>query len=374
MANNKPLFTLNLILLQLSTKLQTKKRLLCGLLALLPLLGSCSRADADYLWQDYYQRLARVLELSADLTPDSAPHSSPELAPVPALPAIRDLYQPLAQSSLNLLDLVALRPCGLQQRVAERNNSLGKVMSPANQLGYELQLLHELKPCLQHPELSKELQAKLAAIYLQKQQQLPTVLNNFLLTDLSLRQQLQGSQRSIKAGANTSVANTQSALIALADLRQQLLSFDEASIASTNAEVINNLVAQLYQSQLLADWQYSLRLNLAWLSAINHRLYQIDLAKFCKSSQAKSKTDILQTILLQRFIQKIQPYLAEINGISHQLQPALNQLYQQSAMSDVIYQRTEAQSDALKAELKKHVFWWQQLQQQCAVKMTPANK
>lgn len=370
MANNKPLFTFKLFLLQLSPKLQTKQLLLC-LLALLPLLGSCSRADADYLWQDYYQRLARVLALSSEPAAESPLDATPKLPPVPALPAIRDLYQEVPQSSLNLLDLVALRSCGLQQRVAERNNSLGKVMSPANQLGYELQLLHELKPCLQHPELSKELQAKLNDIYLQKQQQLPLVLDNFLLTDLSLRQQLQGSQRSIKAGANTSVANTESALTALAELRQKLLRFDEKSIASTDAEVINNLVSQLYQSQLLADWQYSLRLNLAWLSAINHQLYQVDLAKFCKSRQAKAKTDILQTILLQRFIQKIQPYLAEINGISHQLQPALNQLYQQSAMHDVIYQRTEAQSDALKAEVKKHVVWWQQLQQQCAVKMTP---
>jgi hypothetical protein len=367
MVNNKPLFTLNLITLQLIPKPQIKQLLLFCLMALLPLLGSCSRADADYLWQDYYERLARVFALAAELTPQSAA----ELAPVPPLPAIRDLYQQVPQSSLNLLDLVALRPCGLQQRVAERNNSLGKVMSPANQLGYELQLVHELKPCLQHPELSKDLQAKLTAIYQQKQQQLVIVLDNFLLTDLTLRQQLQGSQRSIKAGTNISVTDTQTALTALADLRQKLLRFDDQSIASTDAKVINSLVAQLYQSQVLADWQYSLRLNLAWISAINNQLEQVDIAKFCSSSQAKSKTDILQTILLQRFIQKIQPYLAEIDGISHQLQPALNNLYQQSAMAGVLYQRTEAQSNALKDEVKKHVFWWQQLQQHCSVKITP---
>lgn len=368
MVNNKLLFTPKSQALKRRLKLQSTQLLLLFLVSILPLISSCSRTSADYLWQDYYQRLARVLE-----RPELAPELKPELAPVQTLPAIRDLYQQVPQSSLNVLDLVALRSCGLQQRVAERNNSLGKVMSPANQLGYELQLLNELKPCLQHPALSKDLQAKLIDIYHQKQQQLPLVLDNFLLTDQSLRQQLQGSQRSIKAGAHTSVAATQSALTALADLRQQLLKFDQSSIANNNANSINNLVAQLYQGQLLADWQFSLRLNLAWLSAINNQLHQVDLAKFCKSSQAKAKTDILQTILLQRFIQKIQPYLAEIDGISHQLQPALNKLYQQSAMASVLYQRTEAQNNALKVEVKRHVFWWQQLQQQCAIKMTPAQ-
>ena len=366
MANNKRLFTLKLTTFVLRLKLQSKQLLLLCLVAILPLMVSCSRVSADYLWQDYYQRLVRVFELS-----ELAAELTPELAPVPALPAIRDLYQQVPQSTLNLLDLVALRPCGLQQKVAERNNSLGKVMSPANQLGYELQLLTQLKPCLHHPELSKDLQAKLAEIYQQKQQQLPLVLSNFILTDLSLRQQLQGSQRSLHAGEPTTIADTQSALTALADLRQNILKFDQYSIGNTDASSINKLVAQLYQSQLVADWQYSLRLNLAWLSAINKQLSKVDLQKFCQSNAAKSKTDILQTILLQRFIQKIQPYLAELDGISHQLQPALNNLYQQSAMTEVLNQRTEAQSNALKAELKKHVFWWQQLQQQCAVKITP---
>lgn len=369
MANNKLLFRLNPQALVRRCGRQSKQLLLLCLIAALPLLVSCSRTSADYLWQDYYQRLLRVLELS-----ELAPELNPQLAAVPALPAIRDLYQHIPASTLNLLDLVALRSCGLQQRVAERNNSLGKIMSPANQLGYELQLLHALKPCLQHPALSKDLQAKLIDIYRQKQQQLPLVLDNFLLTDLSLRQQLQGSQRSLDAGEHTSVTDTQTALTALADLRQKLLRLDEQSIASTDANVINGLVAQLYQSQLLADWQYSLRLNLAWLSAINTQLYQVDLPRFCNSSQAKSKTDILQTVLLQRFIQKIQPYLAEIDGISHQLQPALNQLYQQSAMAAVLYQRTEAQNMALKDQVKKHVLWWQQLQQQCAVTITPDRR
>ncbi len=355
MANNKKLPQVKTV-----QSIQQPKVMLLLLLVLLPFIGSCSKPAAEDLWQDYHSRLARVLDL---------PELQPELAAVPPLPPVRELYQTLAENKLTLLDLVALRSCGLQQLVAERNNSLGKTMTPANQLGYELQLLHQLQPCLQHPALDSGLRAQLAEIYRQKQQELPVVVDNFFLTDHTLRQQLQGSQRSLQAGETLTVAPTMSALRALADMQYQLHRLDNKTIASTNAGVINQQVGQLYQSQLLADWQYSLRLNYSWLKALNQQLEHFDLDKFCQRPQAKPKAEILRNILLQQFIGKIQPYLAELDGISQQLQPLLNRMYQHSAIKTAFYQRTEAQNMALKIQLRRHVAWWQQLQQQCQVKI-----
>lgn len=330
---------------------------------LLPLLlcvtlGSCSRPDAEDLWLDYHSRLQRMLAL---------PELAPELTPVPELPPVRQLYQPLADTTLDLLDLVVLRRCGLQQLVAERNNSLGKTMAVANQLGYELQLLNQLKPCLQHPELDADLQQKLQLIYQEKQQQLPQVLANFLLTDQTLRQQLHGSQRGIQSGA--SITSTLTALQQLGQLQDYVLKKDLAALATTDAAFINYQVGALYQSQLLADWQYSLRQNNGWLSALNAQLDKVNLTAFCQQPQAKDKTQILNNILLQQFIGKIQPHLAELDGMSQQLQPALNRIYQQSPIAAVIYQRTEAQHQTLKQQLNRHVAWWQQLQQRCQFKV-----
>jgi len=321
-------------------------------------LGSCSRHDAEDLWLDYHSRLQRMLEL---------PDLAPKLTPVPELPPVRQLYQPLPDTKLNVLDLVVLRRCGLQQLVAERNNSLGKTMTVANQLGYELQLVNQLKPCLQHPELDADLQQKLQLIYQEKQQQLPQVLANFLLTDQTLRQQLYGSQRSIQSGV--SITSTLTALQQLGRLQDNVLKKDLAALASTDAAFINHQVGALYQSQLLADWQYSLRQNNGWLSALNAQLDHINLDAFCQRPQAKDKTQILNNILLQQFIGKIQPYLAELDGISQQLQPALNRIYQQSPIAAVLYQRTEAQHQELRQQLNRHVAWWQQLQQHCQFKI-----
>ncbi|MCT6699538.1 DUF3080 domain-containing protein [Rheinheimera sp. 4Y26] len=331
--------------------------------ALLPLLlcvtlNGCSKSDAEDLWLDYHSRLQRMLAL---------PELDAQLAAVPELPQVRTLYKPLPDSKLNLLDLVVLRRCGLQQLVAERNNSLGKTMTVANQLGYELQLISQLKPCLQHPELDADLQQKLQQIYLEKQQQLPGVLANFLLTDQTLRQQLHGSQRGIKSGV--SITTTLTALAQLGDLQDKVQKADLAALTTTDAAFINQQVGALYQSQILADWQYSLRVNNSWLSALNAQLDTVDLDLFCKQPQVKDKTEILNNILLQQFIGKIQPRLAELDGMSQQLQPALNRIYQQSPIATVLYQRTEAQHQALKQQLSHHVAWWQRLQQHCQFKI-----
>lgn len=323
---------------------------------LLLLLAGCGRPDAEDLWLDYHSRLQRILVL---------PDFEPVLLPVPTLPPVRELYQPLPTSKLNLLDLVVLRRCGLQQLLAERNNSLGKTMTVANQLGYELQLLNHLKPCLQHKALDAELQHKLQLIYQDKLAQLPKVLANFLLTDQTLRQQLHGSQRTLKPGA--SATTTITALQQLVRLQQQLLQRDAATIAQTDAAFINLQVGALYKTQLLADWQYSLRLNNSWLTELNQQLAAVDLREFCHHHQAKDKTEILRNILLQRFIGKIQPYLAELDGISQQLLPLIRQIYQQSVIAPVLYQRTESQHQQLQQQLRWHVAWWQQLQQQCQV-------
>lgn len=335
-------------------------RLYCTLLPFLLFssISGCSRHDTEDLWLDYHSRLQRILAL---------PELNAQLAAVPELPPVRELYQPLADTKLNVLDLVVLRRCGLQQLVAERNNSLGKTMTVSNQLGYELQLLSQLKPCLQHPELDAELQQKLQLIYLEKQQQLPKVLANFLLTDQTLRQQLHGSQRGIKSGV--SITTTLTALQQLGDLKDKVQKADLASLTTTDAAFVNQQVGALYQSQVLADWQYSLRANNSWLSALNAQLDAVDLDVFCKQAQVTDKTQILNNILLQQFIGKIQPCLAELDGMSQQLQPALNRIYQQSGIEAALYQRTEAQHQQLKQQLNHHVAWWQQLQQHCQFKI-----
>ena len=317
----------------------------------------CSRPDADHLFRDYQQRLDRVLNLiPVELT----------LAPLPALPAIRELQQPMMESQLNLLDLVALRHCNLQQLVAERNNSLGKVMSPSNLLGYELQLIHALQPCLNHPALSSKLQSDLQKIYQQKQQQLPLVLENFLTIDLTLRKQLTGQQRQLSAGASHAVAAPLAALKNLNRLKQQVQARKKDHYQTFTADYINQQLGVLYQGNFVADWQYSLRRSNAWLSSINLQLSKVDLVVLCRQSE---KTTILQNVLTQIFAPKVQSYLAELDSLSYQLLPEFQQLYLGTTLQASVDARMAQPAMQLRHLIKQHVSWYQQLQQQCGLKL-----
>jgi len=325
-------------------------------LLLTSLITACSRIDAETLFSDYQKRLSRVLNVSA---------SEVQLAPLPPLPSIRELMHPIPDSRLNLIDLVALRHCDLQLLVAERNNSLGKVMSSANLLGYELQLLAGLKPCLIHPALSEPLKADLQQIYQQKQHLLPLVMQNFLTTDLTLRKQLIGQQRLLTQGASAAVTDPLAALKNLNRLKRQLLAQHETSYSSLDASFINQQLAVLHHGNFIADWQYSLRLSNAWLTQLNLQLSQISPASLCAKH---AKKEVLNTVLTQIFIAKVQRYLAELDGLSHQLVPELTLLYQGTKLADSVHERVVTPAQNLRDLMKQHVSWYQQLQQQCPMK------
>jgi len=328
------------------------------LLAMLVLSNSgCSRPDADQLLGDYQQRLERVLPLT---------RAAVELSPLPTLPAIREVRHSIAASQVDLLDLVALRHCNLQQLVAERNNSLGKVMTSSNLLGYELQLQQAIQPCLHHPALSEKLRHELQQIHVQKQQQLPLLLENFLTTDPTLRKQLSGQQRLLRQGASQAVTAPLTALKNLNRLKQAIMTGEEAAAAGIDSHYINQQLEVLYQGNFVADWQFSLRRSNAWLSALNQQLAQVPLDTLCRQP---AKLEILNNILTQIFTQRVQAYLAELDGLSYQLLPELQQLYLGTALQESVEQRLAEPASQLRDLLKQHVAWYQQLQQQCRPKV-----
>jgi hypothetical protein len=327
--------------------------LLSGLLQ-----AGCHRIDADSLFSDYQQRLHRVLQL---------PEATAKDEDITPLPPIRQLLQPIPESKLNLIDLVALRHCNLQQLIAERNNSLGKVMTSANQLGYELQLLFAIKPCLQHPQLDTKLQTELQHIFRQKQQQLPIVMQNFLTTDITLRKQLSGQPRLLTLGAAAAITEPLTALKNLNLLKQQVLAEQLVMDGGIDAQFINQQLGVLYGGNFIADWQYTLRQSNGWLTTINKQLSKIQPRNICPQQTGNSKTEILNNILTQIFIPRVQSYLAEVDRISYQLVPEMTALYQGTALDVIVEARMTKPAEQLRVLLKQHVAWYQQVQQECHV-------
>ena len=325
---------------------------LLSLIAVVFVLSGCSD-PAQSLMDDYTSRLSRtlVLEIKAPAPLDLQP-----------LPSITTTRADIADSSISLVELVATRACGLDLLLGERNSSLGKVMTPSQRLKYELVFLKQVQPCLTNPDIASDLQQKLAAIASDKAALIDKHWQNFLQQDETLRQQLHPSRSLSEPNSVAGVAETMQALHSLLALKKSIVQQNWQHASSINPE---QALEALYKANTLSQLQQSLRFSQNWLQSLNQQLEQLDLKTQCPAGKSSDKTEILNTILLQYFIGKVQLYLAQVDGAYQQLYPLLEQLYQDTALAPSIQQRFEVPNTELKAELKRHVIWWKAIQQHC---------
>lgn len=323
-----------------------------NLVAVVFVLSGCSD-PAISLMDDYASRLGRTLALELQ---DPAPL---DLQPLPAITTTR---ADIADSSISLVELVATRACGLDVLLGERNSSLGKVMTPSQRLKYELAFLKQVQPCLNNPDIAPDLQQKLAAIASDKAALIDKHWQNFLQQDETLRQQLHPYRSLSEPNSVAGVAETMQALHSLLALKKSIVQQNWQKASSINPE---KALEALYKANTLSRLQQSLGFSQNWLQSLNQQLEQLDLKAQCPAGKSSDKAEILNTILLQYFIGKVQVYLAQVDGAYQQLYPLLEQLYQDTALAPSIQQRFEVPNTELKAELKRHVIWWKTIQQHC---------
>ncbi len=328
---------------------------------LLALLISGCTVDSDSEFAVYRDRLSRTL--AVDIT-----EPSPLKAPMPALAAITPVMIP--ELKIELLDMFAVDECGMRpakpalgQLIAQRNSSLGKVMDASTQLQYELQLLETMQACLAEPKLTDEIKTQLTPIYVNKQQQLPLRLANFLSQDQTLNQQLQGSHRALTLDSGQG-SETVTALKQLISLRALI---DANQIAEAASIDINQQLAVLHQGQILADLQHSLRSNLTQMQALNQQLntWPVD---WCQPA----RQTILEQVLIQVFIGKVQQQLAHQDRIAQEVLPLLETLFANHPYQQEVTRRFTQPKQQLHAQLKQHVRWWQQREQACNSTQTPS--
>lgn len=97
--------------------------------------GTVERQLGDYLVQVRYAAGAAGLELPA----------SPPTAP--SWPRQRDIRLDLPDTRMGFLDFFALQDCALHRIIAERNNAMGRVMTPSQRLVYEQRFIAAAREC-----------------------------------------------------------------------------------------------------------------------------------------------------------------------------------------------------------------------------------
>lgn len=323
------------------------------LLSSLCTLTACLEQDeARAQFENYHTRLANVLD-----TEPLALESSPYIA----LPRKRDLVVPLEDVRMGVLDAYELRECGLFQLIAERNSILGKVQDAFHRLSYETQLLATITSCLAGIE-SESLRNQLLDVQQQKQAQYPKVYLNTVTGSDAWRQQL------------TPISATMIAPDAPFPHSEALLAINSFSGITNNNGDITALQEPIEKQRYLGTLFYSLDESRRWLEATTKQLYRDDASVICGQNRNPTRLNYLRNVFDKFFVGEIQPYLAKLNALYLDAQPALEQLNQSTIGQNAFdaYRKAYFAGDhyrAFRHAVKDHVQYWQQLFKRCDIQI-----
>lgn len=329
-------------------------------------LYGCSAPSLQDHLDDYLQRLSNTLD---------QPLPQLKKASWPGLPSYRERHQDLPDLRIDLLDFLDLDECGLQQLVAQRNSSLGKVMTDSQRLLYEHRFLQALRVCLTRSDkLPDELQTHLHKVLAIKQSTVPLVRWNASWGSREFAALFSRAAPAKPPGQTFTTANSREALIWLQTNfppRPGQPVPDSATLESR----YQTLEQGRHGGELLNTLQsYSDALQTA-TQLIEQRLARKPV---CYRQTPSRSGRIAENILRKFYIQNLQPELAELDregrafleaanaSLSHHKNrtPKIMLQWQQNTLS---LTSAEAPWQRYRRSVKQHAKAWQTLLQQCGL-------
>lgn len=339
------------------------------MVALLGLLVGCGIGsdDASHPLTFYLARLERTLDLAF---PDTASSALP-------LPRSRALSLALASSSIDMLDMLALRNCALETTLGKSNSSLGKVATASQRLLLELTILAQLPDCIASLDADDEASLLVALRTAQedKLEQLPARIWNATLAGPEFRRFWQSSGALGQYPDNTG-SEVPAALARLAQLSQRWLSGDYM----LGHEELETLLDQVRRGDggsliyALAQQQSSLQ---AAAPGLQQRLTDPPL---CFGKTPSPEGRILETVVRKFFAGELQPWSVRLDRRRQQLMPPVLALEEQLAMAvPPEYAEWQTERDSLLASSinapKAHALLLAELLDSCGLRpgSGPAN-
>lgn len=286
-----------------------------SLLTLLVLLSitalgvGCQPApEAQRQMDNYLERVARVLKQ------DFAPFDADQLSQY-RLPERRERLYDIPAERISLLDLlIDVNQCKpLQQRIAERNSVLGKVMPWSSRLGYEGELLRALDSCrlnLADDPQQEDLQTSLNAIAERKRSQLPAVFWNALNGSSEVEHYLRFATEPLPV---TSDALTDTALPALQQLT--VLGSGLPQRLPPPVTELDPLFQALQRSPTSSQLITALAQTRHGLHQATTMLRARPANYLCPMNQPSERSKILLNVFVLFYAGEIQPYLAQLQRL-----------------------------------------------------------
>ena len=317
------------------------------LLCLTMVLTGCFDDSPQNYFDDYQTKIANVQdadEIQEDWELES-------------LPRKRELFIEVPSLSIGLIDSYQLRQCGLFNLIAERNSVLGKVADEFRNYDYQVALLEGVGHCLSNNELEPEIVELLREIEQQKLAQFPLHQWNLIYASEAMQSQMRGSQW-LRADIGDQVRQTSDAL------EHINLALNTPLVSGKTTEVQEGLE----KSSTLGDLYYSLSRASAELDTITQQLTTFDANIICGKQRDTTKFRYLNNVFEQQYIDRVQPYIAQLDGYYQQLAPQLAMFDAQPELHSYYFPIQDAHQ-AFRSSTRRHVDYWQQLFKRCGRKV-----
>lgn len=331
------------------------------------LLSGCDPfSQPDSMMESYIERLARVLEVDEQTS---------QLIEVQTLPRLRDRRIDIEQIKINMLDFLSLYGCQLQVVVGERNSAMGRVMTPLNDLRYQLRFIDEARQCL--PEIEQQkLKARLKQAIQQKQDTLTHYFWNAIWADEPIAELMSQSsgfyqQDQAHISPETLKADLQHASKVLQALKSGSLEPELKKMG----EIQQRWVFDHSGGQLIN----SARLLITRLNDASDMLQQkISGKPLCYMNKPNPRAERVKGVFFNVYIARVQPYISDVSrdgellfsGLSSLIelqkpdlpasfQPYYRQVIDVSNKGSLWHQFDEA--------VRRHTESWQKLLRQCGM-------
>ena len=303
------------------------------MILLLPaLFGACAKPTAADDFDDYLQRVARVVD--ADV-PDW--QAAGQQLIVSKYPGPKQRYLDTVESRVGLLDFLSLHDCGLLHLISERNSSLGKVMSDVARYYYEWLILRGLQHCLSNENFKSDddeidsFHQQLATVTDRKAAQINRHYwnaswgNAVLPQFFSLAQPV--FQRSEMSGFKTPAIEALEQYFSqlpkpqpgekVLDITETELSF---FAASRKAEALLQPLQYHYGGRVLKSLAYATAALNAVTQLLQNRMDQLPL---CYNRQPSRSAEVLQNVFIKYYVLQLQPFMSALEKEAVYLEYAL---------------------------------------------------
>lgn len=339
----------------------------CLVSMLLLLLTACDPfSKPDSMMDTYIERLSRVLDVDAQRS---------ALMAMPTFPRMRDRRIDIEQIKINMLDFLSLYGCELQVVVGERNSAMGRVMTPLNDLRYQLRFINKAKQCLPKIEQQK-LREQLQQAIVQKRDSLTHYFWNAVWADEPMSELMSQSSGFYQRG-ETHISTGR--LSADLDHAREVLNGLKSSELEPGLEKMGEIQQRWVFDHSGGQLINSVRLLITRLNDASDMLEQkISGKPLCYQGKPNPRAEQVKGVFFNVYIARIQPYISEVSRDGERIFNGLSALAesQQEDMPESFksYYRQVIDKNAqnglwqqFEQAIKRHTESWQKVLRQCGM-------